>query len=229
MDLSLLLIAFTGLLAGTTHVLTGPDHLAAITPFATHQSGKSWKIGLWWGIGHTTSVWLIGILLFFLRKLFPLEGLSFWGEKLVGFMLIGVGLWGIQKAFRSHIHYHVHEHDGTRHAHFHIHKRHAEHYHQNEIHVHSHAPLSIGMLHGLAGSSHFLAILPALALSGANHAIPYVFAFGLGTILAMSGFSWMLGMIVQKFLVGFTKTYRWMQVGFSSVAIAVGIFWLMTT
>ncbi|MEZ4908184.1 MAG: hypothetical protein R2771_11235 [Saprospiraceae bacterium] len=37
---------FTGFIGSVSHVLSGPDHLAAVTPFAVTDRKKSWQIGL---------------------------------------------------------------------------------------------------------------------------------------------------------------------------------------
>ncbi len=228
MENSLLLIVMAGLLAGTIHVLSGPDHLAAIAPFTAHQPKKSWRIGMWWGFGHTISVWVIAVLVFFLKGLIPLSGLSQWGERLVGVVLIGLGIWGIQKAFRSRVHYHLHEHGGVKHAHFHVHGAEtAHHHHEAKPHQHRHVPMSIGIVHGFGGSAHLIAIIPALALPGQYTAAGYVVGFGIGTIIAMICFSWLIGLIQHKVIHKFSKGYQWMQFGFSMIAICVGVFWLM--
>ena len=52
-----------GLAAGLLHVFSGPDHLAAIAPLAADGDRGQWRAGLQWGIGHTTGVLLIGLLL----------------------------------------------------------------------------------------------------------------------------------------------------------------------
>ena len=37
---------FAGIIAAMLHVISGPDHLAAVTPFAIESKRKAWKIGL---------------------------------------------------------------------------------------------------------------------------------------------------------------------------------------
>src|SRR5438874_6948472 len=110
---------FTGLIAGTVHVWSGPDHLAAIAPLAVRRTQRAWAPGLRWGLGHSAGVALIGLLSLWLRDLIPVNLLSTWGERLVGVMLIGIGVWAMRKAFR--VHAHEHEHDGDRHLHMHAH------------------------------------------------------------------------------------------------------------
>lgn len=221
MESNQIIIALTGSLAGILHVLTGPDHLAAIAPLSADRSIKSWKIGLWWGIGHTFSVWLIGILVLLLRDWIPIEGISTWGEKVVGLVLIALGLWGLRKALKERIHSHSHEHGKIVHTHFHYHSTKVGHDHP-DAHKHTHTSLGIGLLHGLAGSSHLLAILPVVVLPGLSRAILYMVCFGVGTILAMTCFSSMIGFFVNRF----RKALNWIRVGFGTFAIVVGLFWL---
>jgi len=226
-EVNLILIVLAGLLAGTIHVLSGPDHLAAIAPFAAHQPKKSWMIGMWWGMGHTLSVWAIAILVFFMKGFLPLSGLSQWGERMIGMILIALGVWGIQKALRSKVHYHLHEHDGMAHAHFHVHDKRTAHHHESRPHKHKHVPMSIGVIHGFGGSTHLIAVIPAIAIPGRYNAAGYVVGFGIGTIIAMICFSWLIGMIQQKVIHRFSNGYRTMQLSFSFIAIGVGIFWII--
>jgi ABC-type nickel/cobalt efflux system permease component RcnA len=225
---NILILALIGALAGSLHVLMGPDHLAALAPFSAHRPGKSWVSGLWWGIGHTGSVWVIAVLALLVREMLPVEALSAWSERLVGVVLIGLGFWGIKKAMGSHLHYHEHEHDGSEHAHFHVHAPHTAHApHKARLHRHTHAPVSIGVLHGMAGSSHLLGILPALALASQLESATYLLGFGIGSIVAITAFAWALGKLMQRFLRHSAKAYRWAQLGFSGAAVVVGVFWLI--
>lgn len=216
--------SLTGFLAGILHVVSGPDHLAAVAPFAAEKPQHSWQTGLLWGIGHTGGVWVIGILFFLMRELIPVELLSSWSERLVGIVLIAVGLWGLRQAFRHKIHAHAHAHDGDTHVHFHTHEN-AKRDHSHAAHHHAHAPLGIGVLHGLAGSSHLIGVLPALMLPSRFASIGYVVAYGLGSIVAMSFFSYLIGFLTQRFAVT-TQVYNRVLGGFAVLAIGVGLFWI---
>ncbi|MEM1417659.1 MAG: hypothetical protein AAGH15_22365, partial [Myxococcota bacterium] len=68
----ILLAAFGGLAAGAVHVLTGPDHLAAVVPLAAQarQRGerRGFAVGVLWGLGHGLGVVLLGGLGALLRS-----------------------------------------------------------------------------------------------------------------------------------------------------------------
>src|SRR6267142_713583 len=94
----------TGLIAGTVHVLTGPDHLTAIAPLAVRRPARAWVPGVRWGIGHSAGVALVGLLSLWLRDLLPVAMLSSWGERLVGVMLFGIGFWALRRGLKQNVH-----------------------------------------------------------------------------------------------------------------------------
>jgi hypothetical protein len=215
-----MIAAFTGLVAGIIHVWSGPDHLAAIAPLAVRQPRRSWIAGARWGFGHSAGVAVIGLLSLWLRDLIPVALLSSWGERMVGVMLIGIGAW----AFK--VHAHEHEHDGERHLHIHAHTHPSAHERKEAHGHHTHAAFGIGILHGLAGSSHFLGVLPILAFPTHSQAIGYLAAFGVGTIASMAVFSSLMGLLTTRYTAGSTKVYRGLMSACAAIAIGVGCFWL---
>lgn len=220
----------TGLVAGAVHVWSGPDHLAAIAPLAVRHSERAWLPGLRWGLGHSAGVGVIGLLSLWLREYLPKELLSNWGERLVGVMLFGIGLWALRRALRHNVHTHEHEHDGARHVHFHTHGHgHAPAQSAPRPHRHAHAAFGIGTLHGLAGSSHFIGVLASLAMPTTTQAVGYLVAFGLGTVISMATFSQVLGVITRQFAVGSVKVYRGLLGTSAVAAMGVGVFWIATT
>src|SRR5437867_8728681 len=120
-----MIAVITGFLAGTIHVWSGPDHLAAIAPLAVRRPGRSWLPGARWGLGHSAGVAVVGLLSLWLRDLLPVDLLSSWGERLVGVMLFAIGAWAWRKALT--VHAHEHEHTGDRHLHLHAPARHVGH------------------------------------------------------------------------------------------------------
>jgi hypothetical protein len=212
MDAPLLVAGSTGLLAGLVHALSGPDHLSAVAPLVVGQRRRGWMAGLFWGIGHSLGVWIVGLLALALRGLLPVERLSSWSERLVGAVLIAVGLWGLRRVWLSrhpdlhHEHGHTHEVDPSRPP---------------------KAALWIGSLHGLAGSSHILGIFPALALPSAAASVSYVAGFGLGSVAGMVAFSSALGLVAVRITSRGSRGYQALLAAFSAASIAVGGYWLV--
>jgi ABC-type nickel/cobalt efflux system permease component RcnA len=225
---SFIIAAWTGLIFGAVHVWTGPDHLAAIAPLAVRRPQRAWLPGARWGLGHSAGVALVGLLSLVLRDLIPVEWLSTWGERLVGVMLLGIGFWALRLALKGNLHTHEHEHDGEPHLHIHTHG-HGHAHDQPTPHRHTHAAFGIGTLHGLAGSSHFLGVLPALAFPTKLQAVTYLLTFGAGTIAAMATFSWGLGWMTTRLGTRGVNAYRGLMGATAVVAMGVGCFWLATS
>lgn len=220
----MLLPLLTGVSAGIVHALTGLDHLAAVSPFVANRPRNPWRVGLRWGLGHTYGVWLVALLAVVVKEAIPVERLSGWAEGVVGVTLIGIGIWSFHKALRHSIHYHEHSHDGVQHAHFHIHRRIEKHH--NDHHRHKHTATGLGLLHGLAGGSHLVAVLPAVALPGVASVLQYLVGYGLGSITAMCVFSWALGKLLGRWIDGYARVHNFALGVFAAVAIGVGILWL---
>jgi ABC-type nickel/cobalt efflux system permease component RcnA len=223
-----------GLSAGAIHVLAGPDHLAAVAPLAADRDERPWAAGLLWGLGHAGGVVVVGLAALLLREVLPVEQLSAWSERLVGLVLVAIGVWGIRQALRQRVHVHEHRHDGHRHAHVHVHPvttdHEAPHAHgaaAAHLHVQARAAFSVGILHGLAGSAHFLGILPALAFALRSEAVAYVAAFAAGTVAAMTLFAALIGWMAKRFARGGANLYRGLLFAFGAAAIAVGVVWMV--
>jgi ABC-type nickel/cobalt efflux system permease component RcnA len=233
-SLGRMLAALSGLVAGLLHVLAGPDHLAAVAPLAVRGHRRAWFAGVRWGIGHSAGVVLIGVLAIMFRSAIPVAGVSSLSERLVGVLLIAMGFWTVRQALRVEVHEHEHSHDGSRHGHVHFHGPGHSHPMADgpaavdaHGHGHGHAALGIGILHGLAGSSHFLGVLPSLGFTRLADSIAYLAAFGVGTVLAMAGFSALLGRLAERWAGRARRGYRGLLWACSAVAFGVGGWWLL--
>jgi hypothetical protein len=229
-----------GLAAGAVHVLSGPDHLAAVAPLAAAGRGlRPALVGLRWGLGHAAGVLLIGGIAFALRGLVDPHLLSGWGERAVGAVLVLVGLWGLRRASSRWVHAHPHAHgpDGAVHVHVHVHKGSVAREHEVDgkrgqspgAHVHRHAPFLIGTLHGLAGATHLLGIVPALALPSRALTVLYVSGFAAGTVAAMAAFSLGVGLAASRVATaarGGERAYRLLLGAASVAAVVVGVAWI---
>jgi sulfite exporter TauE/SafE len=115
-----------------------------------------------------------------------------------------------------HIHRHEHE-DEFEHTHE----------HQKTSRQNSITALLVGTLHGFAGISHFLLILPTLALPSMRDSVIYLSGFAAGTIMTMVSYALILGLVAQK-TPDFprSKIFRNLRIIAGSLAIAVGVWWL---
>src|SRR6187549_2236670 len=194
-----MLILVTGALAGLFHVLSGPDHLAAVAPLAVDGRRKGWIAGWTWGLGHASGVVVVALLGVLLRELLPpIEILSNWSERVVGAALIGIGLWALSRCL--HVGRAPHQHDERTHDHLHVQAGPA----WIRRLGHAHASFCMGVLHGVAGSSHF---------------------FGVGTVAAMTMFAAAVGTIAIRGIYG-PRAYRAMMTAAALLAIVVGGVWL---
>lgn len=226
-----------GLLASAMHVISGPDHLAAVTPLAIDNKLKAWLIGLGWGVGHTAGMLLIGLLFLFFKDLIPIEIVSTYGEIAVGIILIAIGLWALYRIFiRNHPHQHQHPHthtteDGESITHIHDHDHDAvnahDHMHPNPVRQSFVSAVVIGTIHGFAGISHLLGVLPTLAFPTKTDSALYLTGFGLGTVSAMIIFSFLLGFVAhQTSEKSKPVIFKTVQIAGAMASLLVGVYWI---
>ncbi len=229
-----------GLIASIIHVVAGPDHLAAVSPLAVRAKFRPWLIGMSWGIGHVAGMLLIGLFFFFFRELIPIDFISDNSERIVGLLLIVIGVWALIKVRgmkkQMHVHDHTHENESGevyvhRHDHSHSHTTLHGHSHDKKKERQSYyAAAGIGILHGFAGVSHIVSMLPTLAFPNNYEAVMYLIGFGIGTIVAMVSFSFLLGYLAKTA----TEKHKdnvliWINVLAGISAIIVGIIWMWNT
>jgi sulfite exporter TauE/SafE len=130
-----------------------------------------------WGLGHTITLLVAGMLLILLKVQLP-SSIADSFELAVGFMLIVLGIWAIASMKKKKLHLHTHSHDGATHTHIHSHS-------ETESHEHAHVPFSVGIIHGLAGSG-ALVVLVMSSMTDVVQGFFFIASFGLGLILAMS-------------------------------------------
>ncbi|MHC4841465.1 MAG: hypothetical protein ACYTDT_11035 [Planctomycetota bacterium] len=220
-------VILAGLVAGLLHVVLGVDHLAALMPLSHGKSFKAAWLGLRWGVGHSIGVLIVAIAILILRDKVSgefFDEIGTWGERIVGALLIGFGIWGIRVAQKGNLHAHAHGHDDDEHSHLHFHtKDHAE--DSDQPHSHKHAAFGAGALHGMAGMSHLFGVMPALAL-GRDLAGVYLASYAIGSTICMTLFAGGFGGLT-KFagdrVSGFVKGG---MIFASAVCILIGIGWI---
>ncbi len=182
-DLHLLTTVSVGFLLGARHALDA-DHLAAVsTIIATQRDPKaSGLVGAWWGVGHTATLLLAGVVCIALGLRIP-PAWAILCETTVGAMLLLLGGSLAWTLWRDRWHVHRHLHDGRAHLHLHTHRTEAGHGHDHGGRPFL-KPVVVGMVHGLAGSAALL-LLVLSTVRTMWEGLAYIAAFGLGSIVAM--------------------------------------------
>ncbi len=202
MDLSSPVAALVlGFLLGLRHA-TDADHVVAVSTIVSEYR-NAWR-GLWvgasWGLGHTTPLIVVGIIILLLRGSFPdPERFSPPLEFLVGVMLVLLGVQVFWNLRRRLIHVHEHAHVQEAHAHLHTHELPAEPAgHHGFLHLGGAGKpffrlksYMVGVVHGLAGSA--LVLLALLVTTPFWTGIALILLFGLGTILSMGLLTLLIG------------------------------------
>lgn len=209
-----------GLLLGMEHALDA-DHVVAISTIVSKSRSllRSLFIGILWGIGHTATLLVVGLLVLYLRIPVP-QWVAFSAEMGVGLILVLLGLQILWKHNKRRIHAHFHRHSDTVHIHFHAHGTTEAHTHEHEG-PHGRTPLLVGAVHGLAGS----AALMLLVLSTIRSPLIggfYILMFGLGSILGMLAVSALIGLPFLLTLGRFQRLHAGARVLAGVLSIAVG-------
>ena len=217
----MLISTLTGFAAGAVHVVSGADHMVAMAPSSIKKPKVALTDGLAWGIGHSAGVLILSVLGILAKDIIDIELMSSYAEFLVGISLLIVGGLAIKTSLKVNIHMHKHMHgEETSHEHFHFHSP------GNQLHrSHTHAATGLGVLHGFAGASHLVAVIPALALPFLG-ALAYLFAYLIGSVFAM-------GCVVLGISFATSKAnkmfYPFLMRSIGSLSIVIGIFWLQKT
>ena len=225
---------FAGIIAAMLHVISGPDHLAAVTPFAIESKKKAWKVGLFWGIGHLLGMLSIGVLFLFFKDLIPIERISEHSEQFVGVILILLGIWIFIRIFKeekNHKHIHVHsKKNPIIHKHQHLHNSEKKHDHKHpKLKQGIIASLSVGFIHGLAGVAHFLLFLPVIGFTSKIDSTKYIVGFGIGTLIAMISFAMVIGRISTLSKQDHNETFfKGIRLAGGLFAFIIGIYWTIS-
>jgi high-affinity nickel permease len=180
-------------LLGLRHA-SDPDHLVAVTSLVAAEGGdtrKAARLGAWWGVGHAGALLAIGIPLIAFKTELP-AWLESGAEKAIGAVIVVLAVRVIYKWARGDYRANAHDHDGGHARRRHLHRE-GGHGHV-KVRTRGQA-LSIGLLHGLAGTGAvvllLIAALPSRLEAGAALAV-----FAPMSILSMAAltaaFAWVL-------------------------------------
>jgi len=187
-------------LLGLRHA-SDPDHLVAVTSLVASEDGdtrKAARLGVWWGVGHAAALLAIGVPLIAFKTGLP-ASLESAAEKAIGIVILLLAARVIYKWARGDYRATAHAHDVEAARDGHGRGRHlrrggdTEHHHA-KVRTPAQA-LSIGLLHGVAGTGTVVLLLIA-ALPTRLEAALALGLFAPMSILSMAActaaFAWVL-------------------------------------
>ncbi|MBK7704388.1 MAG: urease accessory protein UreH [Acidobacteria bacterium] len=213
-----------GFFIGLKHATEG-DHLAAVATIVSDRKSvwSSALVGGLWGLGHTISLVIAGVLVLLLN--FEISERT---ERIlefgVGFMLLFLGLNVVRKLVKGgKVHIHKHEHGQHEHVHPHIHL--PERGEEPETHhglTFSPRSVLIGMVHGLAGSAALmLIVIPTIESKALG--LLYIVVFGIGSIGGMMLMSFLVGLPFHFTATRFNRMNALLQGTAGIISIILGL------
>ncbi len=195
-------VLLVSLLLGLRHA-SDPDHLAAVTTLVA--SGRERKklrkaglLGLGWGLGHGTTLVLVGLPLVLLGRYLP-ERISQAAEVFIGVIIVLLAVRLLVRWRQGLFHAHFHDHpEGGGAPHRHVHSHAGE---EGGGHGHAAAlrtPLSaygVGLVHGIGGSGG-LTLLLLSTISDRAEATAALLLFAAGTAASMAVLSTVFGLVI---------------------------------
>lgn len=231
----LLALAGFGFLLGMRHA-TDADHVIAVTTILNRSRRflDTTLIGALWGLGHTITVVIVGVLIIGFNVVIPPPvGLAM--EFAVALMLIGLGILNLTGGLRSlterltpptPLHSHDHAHAGAEHAHLHGHGSDDRLAGRGVVATFGWyqliRPVAVGLVHGLAGSA-AVALLVLATIQDTGTALAYLVIFCIGVAAGMAILTTVIGL---PFMLSSTKSVqinRWLTIGSGVLSLAFGL------
>ncbi len=196
---TLWVVLLVSLLLGLRHA-SDPDHLAAVTTLIAsegqHRRRKAASMGLLWGLGHGTTLVLVGLPLVLLGQYLP-EKVGRAAEVAIGVIIVVLALRLLVRWRRGSFHVHAHSHgDAPPHRHLHSHAEDSVHEHNHRVALRT--PLSsygVGLVHGVGGSGG-LTLLLLSTIQKPSEAIAALLIFAAGTAVSMALLSTVFGLAI---------------------------------
>ena len=180
------------------------DHLIAVSNIVTRRNNLwlSLKDGVFWGLGHTSTILLVSSLFLFGRFVLHLPDFRYL-EAAVGLMLVMLGSVRLYR-LRARVHpVHSHPHD------------------KPPTHDHRLA-YGVGLIHGLAGSG-ALVLSVLTQRKGVVPGIVYLLIFGLGSIVGMMVAAGVFSAPFSSRLTNGSLVRQGLVIGSSVLCIALGL------
>ena len=215
---ALIPFAFLALALGFKHSYDA-DHLVAVSNILRKVNSvkSSITVGFSWAIGHMLTASIVTATLFIFRESFLNYFLPHF-EKVVGAMLVALGLFSLREFFG--LHWHKHPHGTMLHSHPHIHFKKSRYEGHSHIHM-----FGIGVVHGLASNDELLILFTAsLAVTSIGGLIAALGMFSFGVVLGMLLFAAIFSYPLVK--THSEKVHRFFSLGTGSFGVIYGTMML---
>src|SRR3990172_2658161 len=205
MEASLYAAFVLGLILGIKHALDA-DHVIAVSTIVSEHHSLKWAslIGAFWGLGHTTTLFVVGLFVIGLRLTIP-PRLALGLEFLVAVMLVILGgsiLWRSFRVEKLHLHAHAHN---------------------PQPFTSMRKPFLVGMVHGLAGSA-ALMLLVLTTIPSVLAGLAYILIFGFGSVGGMLLLSSMIGLPFVLTAQRFSLANGWIRLLAGAASVVFGLF-----
>ena len=231
----LLALAGFGFLLGMRHA-TDADHVIAVATILNRSKRfiDTTLIGALWGLGHTITVVIVGVLIIGFNVVIPPPvGLAM--EFAVALMLIGLGILNLTGGLRSvterltppaPMHAHDHAHGDAAHGHLHGHGSNERLAGNGVVARYGWyqlvRPVAVGLVHGLAGSA-AVALLVLATIEDTGTALGYLLIFCLGVAAGMAILTTVIGLPFMLSSTKSTQINRWLTIGSGVLSLAFGL------
>jgi cytochrome c biogenesis protein CcdA len=155
-------------------------------------------MGLFWGLGHGTTLVLLGLPLVLLGQYLP-ERVQQTAEVAIGLIIVALAVRLLARWRRGVFHAHAHAHEGgATHRHLHSHAGGSVHEHAHDTALRT--PLSacgVGLVHGVGGSGG-LTLLLLSTIPDPTRAVVALLIFAAGTAVSMALLSTAFGLAIAS-------------------------------
>jgi high-affinity nickel permease len=176
---TMLVVIAVAILLGLRHA-SDPDHLAAVTTLIAsgreRTARRAAALGLTWGLGHATSLFVFGLPIVLYRAYLP-ESVQRGAETAVGLLIVALAVWLLLRWHRGA--FHAHRHGPLRSV-----RRPWQAY-------------AIGLVHGMGGSAG-VGILLLASIHDHALAVVALALFALFTALSMTALSTGFGLTLGR-------------------------------
>ena len=228
-ELGLIAALGLGIVLGLKHSLD-PDHVVAVSTIVSEYRNpmRSLWVGVSWGLGHTTTLLVLGIVIIALRLTIP-DRLALLLEFFVGIMLIGLGVQVIYNFRKKRVHHHLHGNQEDSHQHFHAHARSpgpGEGHHRmlgiGRPYLRKKSYL-VGTVHGVAGSA-ALTLLVLASIDSPLAGMVYILVFGVGSVVSMGIMTILISFPFVLSANRLPRANQFIQAGVGTLSILFGAF-----